>query len=281
MQLSAQTIRQMCKDSELITPFTEKTLHKETNLSGGLTSAGYDIHINEFSIPTYQGNPISEFPLVSAWDHRQGLLDTHKRVSETTSMKIEIEEEKIIQKEKEINILTNKEYAVLDNEDALEYEKRISPLIKEDLEEVKKIEDDVLKLKEKIAIFENDLMNNSKTVNSLLQEKVEKQDIYVLQPNAIILGSTLERFKIPDNLSMAYYNKSTLARRFIDSAATLGEPSWKGYLTLEIKNNSHVPVTLYKGQPIGQVVFHKTDKPTDQPYDGKYQNQSSKPQGAI
>jgi deoxycytidine triphosphate deaminase len=281
MQLSAQTLRQMCKDSELITPFIEKTLHKETNLSGGLTSAGYDVHINEFSIPTYQGKPISEFPLISAWDHRQKELDAHQRISSASSLQIEILEKDVQSFEKQRDEISSKVYTVLEGEKEEDYEIRVKPLLEKDNVEIQNFNSQIILIKNKIEELENGLIENSKTLNTLLREKEQKQDIYVLQPNAIILGSTLERFKIPRNLSMAYYNKSTLARRFISSDATLGEPAWEGYLTLEIKNNSHVPVTLYKGQPIGQVVFNKTDKPTDLPYDGKYQNQNSTPQGAI
>lgn len=100
---------------------------------------------------------------------------------------------------------------------------------------------------------------------------------WVLWPKTGCLGVTVERFTIPDDVSMMYFNKSTLARRFMNACATLAEPGWHGHLTLEIYNQSDRPQYLIPGQPIGQVVFHQLDAPSAFPYSGKYQGQGADP----
>lgn len=67
---------------------------------------------------------------------------------------------------------------------------------------------------------------------------------------------------------------------------TFIDPGWRGYLTLEIsyhpleERGSTATKTYYlnKGTPIAQIVFHVLDEPTEQPYDGVYQNQR---EGAV
>ena len=100
---------------------------------------------------------------------------------------------------------------------------------------------------------------------------------WVLPPRTGCLAVTHERFKIPPDVAMAYFNKSTLARRFLNACATLGEPGWEGHLTLEIYNQSDRYQYLIPGQPIGQVVFHRLDEESAFPYAGKYQGQGAVP----
>ena len=101
--------------------------------------------------------------------------------------------------------------------------------------------------------------------------------LWIVPPRTGVLGVTKERFNIPPHIAMQYFNKSTLARRFINACATLAEPGWCGHLTLEIYNQTDRVVYLQEGQPIGQVVFHELDKRSAFPYKGKYQNQGYEP----
>ena len=96
---------------------------------------------------------------------------------------------------------------------------------------------------------------------------------WTIPPQTGVLGVTVERFNIPDNVMMQYFNKSTLARQFIHASATIAEPGWQGWLTLELYNSTDKPITLLQGQPIGQVVFNVLDYASETPYNGKYQNQ--------
>lgn len=96
-----------------------------------------------------------------------------------------------------------------------------------------------------------------------------------------MLASSMEEFDIPNDLLMWVVDKSSWARQGIVLQNTVAEPGWKGYLTLEITNHSYSRITLHKGDPIAQVIFGRLDQPTDQPYQGKYQNQPRGPQPAI
>lgn len=102
-----------------------------------------------------------------------------------------------------------------------------------------------------------------------------------LAAGAFTLASTIERFQMPRNLMGVVHDKSSWVRRGICVQNTIIEPGWEGYLTLELTNHSDQDIILQAGMPIAQVVFHMLDKPTDQPYDGKYQDQQRGPQPAI
>lgn len=101
--------------------------------------------------------------------------------------------------------------------------------------------------------------------------------VYQIAPRTGVLAVTEEKFNLRNDMAMHYYNKSSLARVFINAAATLGEPGWHDHLTLEIYNQTDRVMELHEGQPIGQVVFILLDVPSDSPYVGKYQGQGAKP----
>lgn len=98
------------------------------------------------------------------------------------------------------------------------------------------------------------------------------QDVRLL-PGKFCLASTIERFTMPNNVIAFVHDKSSLARRGLAVQNTVIEPGWCGYLTLELTNHSDTPIHIMRGAPISQIVFHWLDEPTQQPYDGKYQNQ--------
>lgn len=107
-----------------------------------------------------------------------------------------------------------------------------------------------------------------------------KQDMWIM-PQSMRLGSTVERFQMPDWIMARVCDKSTLARRGIQIFNTVIEPGWEGWLTLEIKNQTWLPIRLWAGQPIAQIIFETLDQPTNQPYSGKYQCQPDEPVEAV
>lgn len=104
---------------------------------------------------------------------------------------------------------------------------------------------------------------------------------YNLKPGEFILCSALEYMEIPHDLCPHIVDKSTLARQGLAVQNTVGEPGWRGYLTLELSNHSSRSISLRVGQPIAQIQFHTLDQPTDTPYVGKYQDQPDRPVEAI
>jgi dCTP deaminase len=92
------------------------------------------------------------------------------------------------------------------------------------------------------------------------------------------LASAIEEFNMPSNLVGIVHDKSTWARQGLSVFNTVIEPSWCGFLTLELvyhgRNGLHIPA----GAGIAQVIFHQTS--ANAYYDGKYQNQADMPVSA-
>jgi dCTP deaminase len=114
-----------------------------------------------------------------------------------------------------------------------------------------------------------------------LTELVEVEDentAFVLHPGEFVLGSTLERIRLPDDLVARLEGKSSLGRLglLIHSTAGFIDPGWDGHVTLELSNVANLPVTIYPGMKIGQISFFRLTTPADTPYGGtgsKYQGQ--------
>ena len=105
------------------------------------------------------------------------------------------------------------------------------------------------------------------------------QDLMIL-PGGFSLASTMERFDMPPDLVGIVHDKSTLARMGLTVQNTVIEPGWAGWLTLEITNHGHSLISLPKGAPIAQILFHVMSSPAERGYSGKYQNQERGPQSA-
>jgi dCTP deaminase len=100
-------------------------------------------------------------------------------------------------------------------------------------------------------------------------------------PGEFVLGTTVERFSIPNNVLMTILDKSTWARRGVAVQNSCAEPGWEGFLTLELSNHSRAMIHIPDGAPIAQAIFHFLDEPTTMPYQGKYQDQAQVPIPAI
>jgi len=102
----------------------------------------------------------------------------------------------------------------------------------------------------------------------------------ILHPGEFILGSTLERVGLPDDLVARLEGKSSLGRLglLIHSTAGFVDAGWDGHLTLELSNVANLPITVYPGMKIGQISFLRMTTAADQPYGSaglgsKYQGQ--------
>jgi dCTP deaminase len=115
-----------------------------------------------------------------------------------------------------------------------------------------------------------------------LTELVEIDDErpFILHPGEFVLGSTLERVQLPDDLVARLEGKSSLGRLglLIHSTAGFVDPGWDGHVTLELSNVANLPITIYYGMKIGQLSFVQLSEPAEQPYGSdalgsKYQGQ--------
>src|SRR3954465_3168779 len=79
--------------------------------------------------------------------------------------------------------------------------------------------------------------------------EVEDETPFILHPGEFVLGSTLERVRLPDDLGARLEGKSSLGRLglLIHSTAGFIDPGWDGHVTLELSNVANLPVTIYPG----------------------------------
>ena len=114
-----------------------------------------------------------------------------------------------------------------------------------------------------------------------LTELVEIDDEpFILHPGEFVLGSTLERVRLADDLVARLEGKSSLGRLglLIHSTAGFIDPGWDGHVTLELSNVANLPITIYRGMKIGQLSFMELSEPAAAPYGAgaigsKYQGQ--------
>ncbi len=112
-------------------------------------------------------------------------------------------------------------------------------------------------------------------------EEVADDEPFVLHPGEFVLGSTLERVKLGNDIVARVEGKSSLGRLGLLVHATAGyvDPGWDGHLTMELSNVSNLPVRLYYAMKIGQLSFADLTTPADRPYGApglhsKYQGQT-------
>jgi len=110
-----------------------------------------------------------------------------------------------------------------------------------------------------------------------LFEKVMREDYFVLQPNSQVLAETVEWFNMPDDILAIISGKSSYARLGLLVNVTPAEAAWSGRLTLELANLSPLPIRLYVGRGIAQVIFFRGERPmrtyTEKEAGGAYQDQ--------
>ncbi|MDT8339935.1 MAG: dCTP deaminase [Longimicrobiales bacterium] len=101
-------------------------------------------------------------------------------------------------------------------------------------------------------------------------------DACIIPPNSFALARTEEYFRIPRDVLVICVGKSTYARCGIIVNVTPLEPTWEGYLTLEISNTTPLPAKVYAGEGIAQLLFFEGDEEPETAYAdraGKYMGQ--------
>ena len=99
----------------------------------------------------------------------------------------------------------------------------------------------------------------------------------IIPPNSFALASTIEYFKIPNDILVICLGKSTYARCGIIVNVTPLEPGWEGCVTLEFSNTTPLRAKIYANAGGAQFVFIKGNEKPDTTYadrNGKYMKQS-------
>ncbi len=110
---------------------------------------------------------------------------------------------------------------------------------------------------------------------------IEDDEPFIVQPGSFVLGSTLETVTLPDDIVARVDGRSSLGRLGLLVHATAGyvDPGWMGKLTLELSNQSQMPIALCYGMKISQISFLRLSTPVERPYGSeglasKYQGQT-------
>lgn len=102
---------------------------------------------------------------------------------------------------------------------------------------------------------------------------------YWLYPWTFLLGHTEQVFTLPNTIAAQFHLKSSRAREgYAHALAGLCDAGWHdSVLTLELHNNASVPLPLYPGLRIGQLVFFRLAQAPDFDYSrsGRYNNDAS------
>lgn len=127
-------------------------------------------------------------------------------------------------------------------------------------------------LANKLGIYEDSILD-AKKHNKLFLFEINEG--YILQPNKLYLGTTLE-YTETFNYVPFIEGKSSTGRLGISIHATAGKGDigFKGYWTLEITVTQ--PVKIYPFMPIAQLIYFKTKGECINPYDKKESAKYSK-----
>ncbi|MEM5809049.1 MAG: dCTP deaminase [Candidatus Aenigmatarchaeota archaeon] len=109
-------------------------------------------------------------------------------------------------------------------------------------------------------------------------KKVICCDYYLLTGHSFVLAESMETVHVPRNALGLCLGKSSYARCGVVLNTTPLEPGWCGKITLEIANVTPLPVKLYVGEGIAQLLFFMNDssdecKVSYNDRKGKYNNQ--------
>lgn len=144
-------------------------------------------------------------------------------------------------------------------------------------------------LQDTIIIFAKDMKDcyadgSDHTLHGIHTKPVRIDGHYMLQPGQFVLGATVEKISLPDNMMARFDGKSSLGRLGLCTHVTAGfiDAGFVGTITVELKNENSFPIMLTPGMRIGQVSFDYLNAAAKKPYDtvGHYQNQNS-PQPAV
>jgi dCTP deaminase len=105
--------------------------------------------------------------------------------------------------------------------------------------------------------------------------EIPDHEAIILPPNGYALTHSKEYVRMPRNVTGLCIGKSTYARVGIHVNITPLEAGWEGQVTIEISNATRLPIKVYAGEGIMQVLFFQGEDPECSYADrnGKYQGQ--------
>jgi dCTP deaminase len=88
---------------------------------------------------------------------------------------------------------------------------------------------------------------------------IEPLEAFILHPGEFALGCTLEYIILSNNIVGRLEGRSTWGRAGLQVHATAGliDPGFEGILTFELHNTGKLPLPLYAGVRIAQIIFYR------------------------
>lgn len=87
---------------------------------------------------------------------------------------------------------------------------------------------------------------------------VNLREAFYLHPNELVLASTLEYVRLPKSVAGSVTSRSTWGRAgLVIATATAVHPGFTGTITLELVNHGEVPLVLYPGLCVAQLVLNE------------------------
>jgi dCTP deaminase len=110
---------------------------------------------------------------------------------------------------------------------------------------------------------------------------VDADEAFVLHPGEFVLASTYEKVTLPDDLAAQLDGKSSLGRLGLVVHSTAGyvDAGFSGNVTLELSNAARLPLKLWPGMKIGQLLMFRLSSPVEVGYgdprrSSRYQGQT-------
>lgn len=97
---------------------------------------------------------------------------------------------------------------------------------------------------------------DAKDISNLPWEEIEiPEDGYIMIPESLYLGSSIERLALPYNIVATAEGKSTVGRLGLTVHITAGwiDPGFDGTITLEMVSTN--PIRIYENMRLGQFTF--------------------------
>jgi len=106
-----------------------------------------------------------------------------------------------------------------------------------------------------------------------IRKEVVKEFVEI-GPKEFLLATTVEYVRLPSYITAFVEGRSSLGRLglFIENAGWV-DAGFEGQITLELYNANTVPIRLYVGMRVCQLVFAKLDMVPERVYSGKYKGQ--------
>lgn len=106
---------------------------------------------------------------------------------------------------------------------------------------------------------------------------------FIIHPGEFVLASTLEKVKIPEDITARLEGRSSLGRLGLLVHVTAGyiDPGFEGHITLELGNVGKLPLKLYPGMRICQLVFESMTSQASLPYNMRETSKYKYEEGAT